>query len=69
MTWANDGELGLILRMEIREGVDLIPDTRRSLTEDQERVIAEAIVKHLEKGNWRIEPGSTERGARGSMGE
>jgi hypothetical protein len=55
--------------MEIREGVDLIPDTRRSLTEDQERVIAEAIVKHLEKGNWRIEPGSTERGARGSMGE
>jgi hypothetical protein len=67
MTWANDEELRLILRTEIREGVDLIRDTRR--TEDQERVIAEAIVEHLEKGNWRIEPGSTERGAGESMGE
>jgi hypothetical protein len=69
MTWANDEELRLSLRVGIREGFDLIRGTRRSLTEDQERVIADAIVKHLEKSNWRVEHGPPGEGASGSMGE
>jgi hypothetical protein len=58
MSWANDEALRLIIRMGIREGFDLIRGTRGSLSEDQERVIAEAVMKHLEKANWRIEPAS-----------
>ena len=44
---------------------DLIRGTRRSLTEDQERVIAEAVVKHLEMGNWRVERAPPREGASG----
>jgi hypothetical protein len=47
MTWTSDEELQLSIRMGIREGFDLVRGTRRSLTEDQERVIADAVVKHL----------------------
>jgi hypothetical protein len=36
-----------------------------SLTEDQERVIADAVVKYLEKGDWRIERGPPAEGASG----
>jgi hypothetical protein len=56
MTWANDEELQLSIRMGIREGFDLIRGTRRSLTEDQERIVADAVVKHLEKSDWRVGP-------------
>jgi hypothetical protein len=63
MTWATDEELQLCLRRGLREGYDLIRGTRRSLTEDQERIIADAIVKHLEQGNWRVERGPPARGA------
>jgi hypothetical protein len=58
MTWTSDEELQLSIRMGIREGFDLVRGTRRSLTEDQERVIADAVVKHLEKGDWHIERGA-----------
>jgi hypothetical protein len=68
MTWANDEELLLILRSGLREGYDLIRGTRRSLTEDQERIIADAIVRHLEQGNWRVERGTPATGASGLMG-
>jgi hypothetical protein len=69
MTWANDEELQLCIRRGLREGFDLIRGTRRSLTEDQERVIADAIVKHLEKSNWRVEHGPPSEGASGLMEE
>jgi hypothetical protein len=65
MTWANDEELRLILRRGLREGYDLIRGTRRSLTEDQERIIADAVVRHLEQGNWRVERGPPAEGASG----
>jgi hypothetical protein len=55
MTWTNDEELQLSIRMGIREGFDLVRGTRGSLTEDQERVIADAVVKHLERADWRVE--------------
>jgi hypothetical protein len=57
MAWSNDEELRLSVRKGIREGFDLVRGTRGSLTEDQERVIADAVVKYLEKGDWRIERG------------
>jgi hypothetical protein len=58
MTWTSDEELQQSIRSGIREGFDLIRGTRRSLTEDQERVVADAVVKHLERGDWRIERGA-----------
>jgi hypothetical protein len=65
MSWTNDEELRLSLRSGIREGFDLIRGTRRSLTADQERVIADAVVKHLEQGNWRVDRGPPSEGASG----
>ena len=69
MTWRNDEELQLSIRRGVREGFDLVRGTRRSLTEDQERVIADAVVKHLERGDWRVERGPPNEGASGLMGE
>jgi hypothetical protein len=63
MTWTHDEELQLSIRMGIREGFDLVRGTRRSLTEDQERVIADAVVKHLERADWRVERGPPATGA------
>jgi hypothetical protein len=65
MTWANDEELQLSIRMGIREGFDLIRGTRRSLTEDQQRIVADAVVKHLEKGDWRVGRGRPSEGRAG----
>jgi hypothetical protein len=62
MTWTHDEELQLSIRMGIREGFDLVRGTRRSLTEDQERVIADAVVKHLERADWRVERGTPGEG-------
>jgi hypothetical protein len=67
MTWTNDEELQLSIRKGIREGFDLVRGTRGSLSEDQERVIADAVVKHLETGNWRIERGPPAEGHGGNM--
>jgi hypothetical protein len=65
MTWTHDEELQLSIRMGIREAFDLVRGTRGALTEDQERVIADAVVKHLEQGNWRVERGTPSAGASG----
>jgi hypothetical protein len=69
MTWTNDEELQLSVRRGIREGFDLVRGTRGSLSEDQERVIADAVVKHLEKGDWRVERGPPAEGASGLIGK
>jgi hypothetical protein len=67
MTWTNDEELRLSIRSGIREGFDLIRGTRGSLTEDQERVIADAVLKHLEKCDWRVGRGPPSEGQGGNM--
>jgi hypothetical protein len=69
MTWTNDEELQPSIRRGIREGFDLVRGTRGSLCEDQERVIADAVVKHLEKGDWRVERGPPAEGASGLIGK
>jgi hypothetical protein len=69
MTWTNDEELRLSIRIGIREGYDLIRGTRGSLTDDQERVIADAVLKHLEKDYWRVGRGPPSEGASGLMVE
>jgi hypothetical protein len=53
--------------MGIREGYDLIRGTRGSLSEDQERVIADAVLKHLEKVDWRVGRGQPSEGHGGNM--
>jgi hypothetical protein len=41
----------------LRKGLSLIRGMRRSMTEDQQRVVAGAIIDHLESHNWKIEHG------------
>jgi hypothetical protein len=58
----------LSVLMGLRKGLSLIRGMRRTLTEDQQRVVAGAIVEHLESRNWKIEQGSVREGHSGLMG-
>jgi hypothetical protein len=42
--------------------VKLIRGMRRSLTEDEQHKVADAIVQHLESTNWKIEQGPPAEG-------
>jgi hypothetical protein len=55
--WGKADELRLTVVMGLRRGLKLCRGMRRSLTEEQQQVVAGAIVEHLEKSNWRIEQG------------
>jgi hypothetical protein len=41
--------------MGLRKGISPIRGMRRSLTEDDRRKVATAMVEHLEGTNWKIE--------------
>jgi hypothetical protein len=53
--WGKADELRLSVIMGLRDGLSLIRGMRRSLTEDEQHKIADAIVVHLEQSNWKIE--------------
>jgi hypothetical protein len=44
-----------------REGLSLIRGMKRSLTEEQQKYVAETIVHELETTNWKIEQGAPSR--------
>jgi len=46
-----------MVRMGLRKGLSLIRGMKRSLTEDQQKQVAEVIVRELETTNWKIEEG------------
>jgi hypothetical protein len=60
--WTKADELRLSVLMGLRKGLSLIRGMCRSLTEDQQRVVAGAIVEHLESTNWKIEHGPVREG-------
>ena len=60
--WSKADDLRLSVVMGLRKGLSLIRGMRRSLTEDEQRKIAGAIVEHLESHNWKIEQGPTRDG-------
>jgi hypothetical protein len=43
--------------MGLRKGLSLIRNMRRSLTEDEQHKVADAIADHLERHNWKIDRG------------
>jgi hypothetical protein len=55
--WTRADELRLSVVMGLRAGLSLIRGMRRSLTEEEQDKVADAIVKHLESTNWKIEQG------------
>jgi hypothetical protein len=48
--------------MGLLKGLSLIRGMRRSLTEDEQHKVADAIVEHLEHNNWKIEQGFPREG-------
>jgi hypothetical protein len=50
-----------MVRMGLRKGLSLIRGMKRSLTEDQQKQVAETIVHELESYNWKIEEGELGR--------
>jgi hypothetical protein len=62
-------DLRLSVLIGLRKGLRPVRGMRRSLTEDEQRKIAGAIIEHLDESNWKIEQGPTREGHRlGLMG-
>jgi hypothetical protein len=60
--WTKADELRLSVLMGLRKGLSLVRGMRRSLTENQQRVVAGVTVEHLEQSNWKVEQGPTREG-------
>lgn len=57
MTWTIRDDLRLSIRMGLTRGLRLVRGMRRQLSEDERDRVAAAIADHLDRANWRIEPG------------
>jgi hypothetical protein len=55
--WSKREALVFSVKLGLRRGLKLIRGMRRALGDNQQEVIAEAIVDDLERSNWKIEPG------------
>jgi hypothetical protein len=60
--WTRTQDLRLSVVMGLRKGLRLVRGMRRSLTEDEQHKVADAIVEHLEQSNWKIEQGQPGEG-------
>jgi hypothetical protein len=60
--WTRADDLRLSVVMGLRDGLGRIRGMRRSLTEDEQHKVADAIVQHLESTNWKIEKGPPAEG-------
>ena len=58
----NNKSLQLSVVMGLRKGLSRIRGMRRSLTEEDQRKIAEEIIKELETSNWKITQGPPPEG-------
>jgi hypothetical protein len=59
--WSKSEELRFSVMLGLRKGLKLIRGARRTFTEDEQRIIAQAIVEDLEGSNWKIESGAPAR--------
>ena len=55
--WTAAEDLCFCVKIGLRKGLARIRGMRRSLTEDEQEVIAKQIVEHLALSNWKIEAG------------
>jgi hypothetical protein len=60
--WSKRETLQFTIKLGLRKGLGLIRGMRRSLTDDEQDRVAEAIVKHLELSNLKIEEGPPQPG-------
>jgi hypothetical protein len=60
--WTTADDLRLSVLMGLRRGLKLRRGMRRALTEDEQHVVAGAVVEHLETHNWKIEQGPVREG-------
>ena len=60
--WTRPDDLRLSIVMGSRAGLPLVRSMRRSLTEDEQHKVANAIVQQLESINWKIEKGPPAEG-------
>jgi hypothetical protein len=55
--WTKADALRLTIVMGLPKGLSLIRGMRRSLTEDDQHKVADAIAEQLARANWKIEQG------------
>ena len=60
--WTTARSLHLCVKIGLRKGLGLIRGMRRTLTDEQQDRVAQAIVEHLELSNWKIEEGAPPEG-------
>jgi hypothetical protein len=66
--WTDQQDLVFSFKMALREALSVIRGMRRSLTEDQQQRVAEMMVDHLERQNWKFERGPAGDGGSRLMG-
>jgi hypothetical protein len=63
--WTEQDSLRLSIVIGLRKGLSLCRGMRKTLTEEQQKTVADEIIKHLELSNWKIAQGPPlEDGAR-----
>jgi hypothetical protein len=55
--WTKTEHLIFSVKLGLRKGLRLVRGMRRSLTDDEQVMIAQAIVKDLQLNNWKFEEG------------
>jgi hypothetical protein len=58
MAWTVQDDLRLTLKLGLRKGLKLVRGMRRSLSNEEEDRVADAVADQLRLSNWRIEPGA-----------
>ena len=57
MTWTSRDDLRLAIRMGLGKGLALVRGMRRTMTEEEQDRVAEAIADHLKLANYKVAPG------------
>jgi hypothetical protein len=55
--WTPVENLRFSVKLGLRRGLRLVRGMRRLLTDDDQEIVARAIVDDLERSNWRFEQG------------
>ncbi len=67
--WSDRQDLVFSFKMALRDALSVIRGMRRSLTDEQQQRVAEMMVEHLLKQNWKIEKGPQGEGGSRLMSE
>jgi hypothetical protein len=55
--WTDQQDLAFSFKMALRRALSVLRGMRKSLTDEQQDRVAEMMIEHLRRQNWKIEKG------------